>query len=297
LDDYAGCDVSRDLIYAYNGDSVDASYGSNPPYQGFSILKSPLADELDGVDNDNDGQIDEAGEEVRMASYMVHQNSFTSAGNPSTSLDYYNYMNATWLDGSPLIRNNSDGYDTTGGPFPLAQFMYPGTTDPDFSGSSWTESTAPNLPPDKRAVLGTSGFTFAAGSSIEFDFVFNTGFKKPSHQHTAFDDMILDLDSIKDFYSLLTTDCSSLVSIDDVVQSSFKAYPNPAANYLMIECDPQSKVDLELMDIKGSVIEHSTFEGSASYVLDLSTYAEGIYLLKGGNSKGELFTERILIQK
>ncbi len=56
FDDYVGCDVSRGLGYAYNGDNFDddyegnAGYGANPPAIGVDFFEGPYQD-ADGRDN------------------------------------------------------------------------------------------------------------------------------------------------------------------------------------------------------------------------------------------------------
>ena len=55
-DDYVGCDVSRGLGYAYNGDDYDQDgsgkfgYGENPPAIGVDFFEGPYLDP-DGIDN------------------------------------------------------------------------------------------------------------------------------------------------------------------------------------------------------------------------------------------------------
>ncbi|RFC54534.1 T9SS C-terminal target domain-containing protein [Brumimicrobium aurantiacum] len=55
-DDYVGCDVSRGLGYAYNGDNTDEGgngapgYGDNPPAVGIDFFEGPYQD-ADNIDN------------------------------------------------------------------------------------------------------------------------------------------------------------------------------------------------------------------------------------------------------
>ncbi|MBN1634787.1 MAG: T9SS type A sorting domain-containing protein [Ignavibacteria bacterium] len=42
MDDYIGCDSTRNLFYVYNSDNEDFIYGTSPPAVGFRILKFPL---------------------------------------------------------------------------------------------------------------------------------------------------------------------------------------------------------------------------------------------------------------
>ena len=43
-DDYVGCDTTLDLVYVYNGDTNDATYGEQIPAAGFKLLQGPLVD-------------------------------------------------------------------------------------------------------------------------------------------------------------------------------------------------------------------------------------------------------------
>ena len=61
-DNYLGSDSLLHLSYMYNGDPIDEyNYENTPPAFGFTYLITPEA-ELDEIDNDHDGMIDEEGE-------------------------------------------------------------------------------------------------------------------------------------------------------------------------------------------------------------------------------------------
>ena len=68
-----GCDVNLGLGFCYNGDAEDegaAGYGFNPPAIGVDFFQGPLADPNDGIDNDRDGVIDEANEQIIMSKFV-----------------------------------------------------------------------------------------------------------------------------------------------------------------------------------------------------------------------------------
>ena len=95
LDDYVGCDVTLGLGFCYNGDAEDEGangYGFNPPAIGVDFFQGPLADPNDGIDNDRDGTIDEAGEQIIMSKFVYYNNDFTTTGNPESGVDIYNYL-------------------------------------------------------------------------------------------------------------------------------------------------------------------------------------------------------------
>ncbi len=74
-DDYVGCDRTRQMIYAYNGDSIDEGllgYGTNPPAQGVVLLSDS------------------------MAGFTTYTDDFAITGNPWTGEDLYNYLWGHW---------------------------------------------------------------------------------------------------------------------------------------------------------------------------------------------------------
>jgi len=100
-DDAYGSIVQKNVAYCYNADSVDNgngtnNYGSNPPIISAVILNGPIAYPNDGVDNNNNGIIDEAGERNQMTKSIFYDNNFSLSGNPSVSYHYYNYLNGKW---------------------------------------------------------------------------------------------------------------------------------------------------------------------------------------------------------
>jgi hypothetical protein len=165
-DDYVGCDVPRGLGYCYNGDNEDegaAGYGLNPPSIGVDFFQGPLADVGDGIDNDRDGIIDEPGEQIIMSAFVYYNNDFTVIGNPEVASHYYQYLKGIWKDGTPIVRNGSNGHQPTGGAGPLTSFMFPGDTDPAFP-DSWTEQSAGNTPADRRFLQSAGKFTLLPGA-------------------------------------------------------------------------------------------------------------------------------------
>jgi hypothetical protein len=182
-DDYVQCEVMRSIGFAYNGFAVDGTggpmqYGPHPPAAGIGILRGPFADSNDGVDNDRDGIIDEAGERLAMSHFVYHNN---IGGNPAqqdpqTMEDYYNYMRGIWKDGTPMC------YGMTGHPAGgcdtgvEADFMFPGDSDPLGFGTGgipqpiWTEQTSGNVPLDRRFLLSVGPFSLAVSDTAILHF-------------------------------------------------------------------------------------------------------------------------------
>jgi len=166
-DDYVGCDVNLGLGFCYNGDAEDegaTGYGFNPPAIGVDFFQGPLADPLDGIDNDRDGTIDEAGEQIIMSKFMYFNNDATVTGNPNDGSDFYNYLQGVWKDNVPMTFGGDGHGAGIGSTTDECDFMFPGTSDDQFVGEEWTEQTAVNIPADRRFVQSAGPFTLQPGA-------------------------------------------------------------------------------------------------------------------------------------
>ena len=99
-DDYIGSMVDQNSFYGYNGDANDnGGYGYDLAAQSVSILKGPVADLNDGVDNNNDGLTDEVDETIGLSNFIYYNNDLTVMGNPDSLEHFYNYLSNKWKDG------------------------------------------------------------------------------------------------------------------------------------------------------------------------------------------------------
>jgi hypothetical protein len=178
LDDYVGCDVKRGLGYIYNADSYDETaagvngYLDFPPSLGCDFFKGPLADydpvtgKGDGVDNDQDGTVDEVGETIQMSRFTYYNNNIgafpAQTTNPEIAIHYYNYMTGKWKDGSSF----TNGGNAYGGTLP-STFVYDGNP---VTGTGWTEKGSGNLPGDRRFLQSAGPFTLKPGAVNEITF-------------------------------------------------------------------------------------------------------------------------------
>ena len=170
-DDYVGSDSTLGMGYAYNGDNLDegtTGYGDAPPAVGFDILQGPLVDS-DGLDNNQNGQIDEPGERLSMTSFGFFDSGLR--GDPESGPDYYNLMQGKWTDGQPFTVGG-DGRNFSNIP---TTFFFSG--DP-VTRQGWTEnnpdpigSLAPPLPPaDRRSAVSSGPFEMQPGDVQEITF-------------------------------------------------------------------------------------------------------------------------------
>jgi hypothetical protein len=164
-DDYVGCDVSRGLGYAYNGDALDETnggaqgYGENPPAIGVDFFEGPYQD-ADGRDNVgptvdstgavttptvqdaiaddgivyggigvgySDGVIDNERYGMRLFTYYTNGAVFPTS-DPGNAPEFYNFMRGFWADGSQIFYGGNAynaGVTTT-----PTTYVFPGDSDP-----------------------------------------------------------------------------------------------------------------------------------------------------------------------
>ncbi len=305
FDDYVGCDVGRNLGYAYNGDNLDegvTGYGTVIPAVGIDLLGGPLADQLDGLDNDHDSLIDEQDETIVMTGFLYYNNDASLTGNPSTTSDYYNYMNMIWKNGLPVTYGGT-GYDPVSTDSCL--YMFPGDSDPNFYGTkginygfNWTEkeptpSGAPNNPSDRRFLMNTGNFTMLPGQVQYFTkaAVWAISAGGPDSSLAALkraDDRIQSFfDS--NFNNIPTCDVNAAIS--EIDRSTYSIGPNPVSDKLFLKShDEKAKLKLTVFSPAGKLIlKDADFNSSVS----VSGWSAGIYLYRvtdqnGNHSQGKL---------
>jgi hypothetical protein len=201
-DDYVGCDVGRGLGYSYNGTNFDGSstsgpgYGDQPPAIGIDFFEGPYQDP-DGINNDYgigegealngigyrnpadsltvngvDSIIDN--ERFGMRRFIYHQNGSgpNATWGPSVAVQFYQMMKGIWRDNTPMTFGGL-GY-APGSSDPVADFMFPGDTDPLHWGTGgvdpnyataggWTEENEGNPANDRRFLQSAGSFTLDPG--------------------------------------------------------------------------------------------------------------------------------------
>jgi len=167
-DDFTGTDTLRNLIYVYNSDNEDDLYGEAPPAWGIQVLDG-FVGLANGRDDDFDGTIDEADEEMRLSTAPVApKNSCTGlgSGDPGTPEGYFNVQKGLFDAGLPI-----EAYRWGCGPPGTASTVFAYTGDPA-QNEYWTEINADgqgtsNENGDRRMVLSTGPGHLAPGESVE----------------------------------------------------------------------------------------------------------------------------------
>ena len=165
-DDFFGSDSLLHMGYTYNDSFDDSYYEATPPAIGYTFLITPDA-EVDSLDNDHDGQIDEQGERAGMYSAISYAGGGGILGDPGNGTELYHNLRGRWQNGQ-LITLGGYGIDYSTTP---SRFMFSG--DP-VTGSFWSqlrptqESSAALSAADKRFVISSGPFTILPDESVEF---------------------------------------------------------------------------------------------------------------------------------
>lgn len=289
LDDYIGTDTLNNFGYTYNGDTNDETaagtlgYGAKLPMMAYAFIPK-LSALTDGIDNNNNGLIDEAGENFKLNLTTFYNNNIgafpAATTNPDTATHYYNYMRAFWKDGTPFkpigaaynptLNVNSTHYVYTGNPQTPA---------------GWTESTANNLKGDRRILCTIGPFNFPAKKKVEFEYAFV--FSRDTSLNNINNNFSLLQKDVKNvrYYHNLQNSCSPIatVGLKETKKSSNKlwVYPNPTEGNLNINLDHNAEnASVNLYDITGEIIYEGILHNAYRTNIDLSDLAAGVYFLE-----------------
>jgi len=195
LDDYVGCHIPLNLGYTYNGDNDDETimgYGFNPPAQGLVYLNGT------------------------MDKFMYYNNDFTVIGNPSSALDYYNYLRGIWKDNVPMTYGGDGHGGGTGATTNLCDYMFPDTTDVNFT-TPWSEVTAGNIPADRRFLMSNGPFDLDTNTSYTLDYAFVFAWDSTNINGGSVPLLFNYTQNIQDFYDgTLNIPCTNVNSVNDV---------------------------------------------------------------------------------
>lgn len=267
--DYVGCDAKDDYSYTYNNASFKI------PTVGVVQIKGPQ-DPMNGIDDDEDGMIDEPFEQMRMTNFMYFNNSLPGVPiqttDPANATQYFQYMKNYWKDGTPLTCGGN-GY---GGSIPI-NFAYPSNTytNGPCGSSSWTETGTGS---DKRFVMSSGPYALLPGAVDELEYAYITAFDSITNNPLGKLDM--DIQNLKAIYNSSINQCSITGIKEQNLTTDFTLAPNPANEMLTINLKTYSKVKIEVIDALGKVLMSSDYKEFSQTYINVGHLASGIYFVK-----------------
>ncbi|MFN3530131.1 MAG: T9SS type A sorting domain-containing protein [Bacteroidia bacterium] len=304
-DDYVGMDVQGNGFYFYNGDDDDEGiqgYGLNPPAQGIYQLKGPLAPVGDGIDNNRNGQIDEAGEDVAFSRFIYYNNDGLPNGNPTTAAHFHNYARGIWKDNTPMVFGGSGYPGTMGSTTTPANFMFPASSDPTGWGIggntqspvsapfNWSElnpgpGTSANVPSDRRGMAAMGPFNMGSGEtqSMTLALIWSRG--SNGAQSSVQKLLTQDAPLIKQWHAQNTfPSCLDLstVNVRPLTKPALQAklYPNPAQSRVHVAFERAEPAEVQFFDMQGRLVFSTLLEAGYQHELNIERLSPGIYLVQ-----------------
>lgn len=295
-DDFIGCDSSRNMVYIYNGDSLDETtgfakgYGQNPPVMAMRYL----SDSLSG--------------------FQYFSNGSGATGSPQNALGFHRMLQSKWTDGTHLVQGGT-GHTSSGNTTPT-NFMFSG--DP-VAGTGWTEQASGNFAGDRRGIASIAPFSLTNGQRKTVTMAFGYG-RQPQNQGSYLNNITTAkqrMDESKIFSDTVSFAQRTIASkwspippskIDDTtgvvnsVQESLleteinvQLFPNPTnGSFTLISEVPLQLV--RLIDLQGKEIQRFFVKNQQEVTFDISANGRnGIYLLQWRNAMGETGVSRLVV--
>lgn len=243
FDDYIGTEVDKQLAYVYNADLNDGDFSGHPGYGEYPPAVGVVA--LDG----------------NMASNIQHLNAYSSGS------QMYNSLQGLRNDGSPFLDNNGD--PTT--------YLFTET------GTGWNESTAMNIPDERRSVIGYDAFTLMPFTSYCFNNAVVYARSSAGSIFSSADSLGLVAVHVQDFFDDHNWDCHTTdLGVNDLQTVTISLFPNPTQGKLSIlgiESGTFRIVNLEGKEVKSGILDATG--------IDVEALTSGYYIIEVEGTSGK----------
>lgn len=265
--DLVGCDSTSALGYVYNDNftSYDNGYEFEIPLQGIQFVDVPL---------NNTSSLN------KMHAFVYYWN------NPNEKQHYYNYLDATWLNGQH-ITYGGDGTDQSQLP---SNYMFPSNPADSIGTNLWSQCSSNYLGSDKRIVMSTGKYDFAPWDKLTFLIA--------AHTILEADTLCPDIQPLIDLANETEVFFDEVVSVNENVlidDGHINVFPIPAKNIIYFS----SKIDieqLEIFDLGGHLVFYEERLNLTSSI-DVSELAVGNYVLEMKLENGNFSRKKISIIK
>ncbi len=287
-DDYTGCDPSLQLGFALNSTDSDiqfSPFGLPPSAIGYTLLQGPLvpAPGNTGVFN---FQRRNNYRNLPMTSFAYY-----SPGTPLNPPQIADYSGTeAWYNifqGFTPDSENQTPYLIGSGPNTGSPTVFPLSGDPNAQASQDNDGFGNNFPPGDRLFAISSGpFQMQPGDSQEVIYAI-VGGNLPSTQYTSFNDMISNVEWVRNFAN------TTLVGIDDLPERQLPGnftlhgnYPNPfnPSTTIVYSLPKTANVRLQVYDVLGkeiaTLIAEQQAPGEYRIPFNATDLGSGLYFYK-----------------
>lgn len=258
VDDYVGCDSTRNMVFTYNADDMDADhfssigYGEYPPAIGVVSLNQNMS-----------------------AAAYFSNGALYPYGAPQNASGYYNYMNGKWANGDAWVHGGLGYVGSSGATTTPTKFMFPGNP---VTGQGWSEASNSNPPGDRRMLLVNGLGIFAPEDEIESDYAFIYARSMDSDPFASVEELYSMADDVQSFYDNQMNTCEGFLSVNGIEAIDFALYPNPSSGTFVLELGDFSGKSFKITDITGREVMSETPIVQSHTTIKIEEQA-GIYLI------------------
>lgn len=273
FDDYIGFDSVHRMGICYNGTNDDGggaghpfnSYGTHIPIVGLSMIVLPG---------------DEGTSYVPVGSFDYYVNDASILGNPDVDTQYNNYLRSKLRNGAHFTNDfvRHDSASRAFGSGPNCNYVYTG--DPSDT-SQWSECNCNNYPGDRRFIITSPDFTFAAGTTQHVAMALVT-----TNPDTLNGCPGASFDSIKIVADTAWGNYINVTAVKPLAAASeLHIYPNPTHNQIIIENNglATSEENIACYNILGQKLNVNLTGSGHKRIADISNLANGVYIIVYNN--------------
>lgn len=250
-DDYFGSNPSKNLMYYYNGDNQDNTYGGsigygvNPPSFGLMCLSDNLSS-------------------VKQYSSFLHGDSFEKE-------NLYRQMHGIWGDSTDILDNSNQP----------TKFQY--YDDPNISGS-YSELQSGINAGDRRGMMSIEIGDFAPSDEstgfgpIPIINTFAVVYARPGNHLENVSALFETADFIQNFYDQNQLGChEAVLGLSEVVElDKIDVYPNPVIDKVILKLNSNDQGAGYILSTTGQLMKSFWISGTMTEV-DCSGFVAGMY--------------------
>jgi hypothetical protein len=294
---FIGTRPDKNLAFTW---TKDIDVNDNFPIYNLIVLDGPEVNQNDSIDNNNNGVIDEAGENCLLTGNMVYSpgSEIEYYGYPNSGEEYYRYLTSRWKNGAPLMRGNNGIFGNE-----EAKFIFDGAP---FCSNEWNDCNLAYFGHyNRKAMISSSGpFNLSPNQEIQIEFA-EYMYYNPTVSHsptTTWVENLAHVDQIRtSYYNNTFSGCDQSIGIHHVLENEFQltCFPNPANSSLTFKINGtiQKDYSLQIFDMYGRCITTKQYpKNQIQDEFDLNQYTNGVYFIKISNNDFST-TERFVVSK
>lgn len=260
LDDFVGCDSTRNMMYQYNADDFDADmsgilgYGANPPSFGVKLLNDTLTSSI----------------------------AFINTNLPySNPIEMYNSMMGLNLNGSPILDANMNE----------TKFQF---YDNPNNTNGWSEETAGDVPGDRKSMMSIVVPWFTPYSKLSYSYAIvysRDGADNFDNVNELFD----VADQIQTYFDAnIEGQCEFVLGTSDLEAIEIQLYPNPSNGAFSVHSNGIGITSIIVSDMAGRRVYKETNNNKLG--AEVLLHCEpGMYMVTIETIKG-LTTKSLMIE-